>query len=342
MTSSLLFLICLTGISFLYLISHTKDLTDQFESNTEFLKHLKLSNLKIKNLDEVSQRYKIYKENFKFVDEINKKHEKTYFGLNEFALHTWDEFKNTMSLEIVESKKNKEPTQEFLHKKHLEEIHSEMFETNDNYPFQDWRNVYDITPVRNQGNTCSSGHAFAVAGVMESFSQFYYKQTTMLSPQQILDCSKAFGNYGCKGGFAENGMEFVKRNGITRESDYPYYEKDGNCDNFVTSFVRLPNYGIAQGKDQIIKSIDIQPLIVGFSMEHKMMFYKGGIYESCDYQADINHFGVAVGYSLNPKMSHFVIIKNSFGNTWGDHGYLYLSFNACLVSSNNHNIYIRN
>lgn len=48
-----------------------------------------------------------------------------------------------------------------------------------------------------------------------------------LSAQELVDCDK--GNKGCRAGSIQLAYDYIKKNGIATEADYPYTEKDGKC-----------------------------------------------------------------------------------------------------------------
>lgn len=91
-----------------------------------------------------------------------------------------------------------------------------------------WADKGMVSGVKNQGS-CGSCWAFSATGTVESFYAISKSQKVLVSEQQLVDCSRSFGNYGCSGGWPSNALNYVKKNGLTTESKYPYTGRDGTC-----------------------------------------------------------------------------------------------------------------
>lgn len=80
----------------------------------------------------------------------------------------------------------------------------------------DWTDKGMVSPVKNQGQ-CGSCWAFSAVGVLESYALMNGK-TVNLAEQQLVDCSRKYGNQGCNGGFNYQGLAYVKDHGIASTS----------------------------------------------------------------------------------------------------------------------------
>ena len=68
------------------------------------------------------------------------------------------------------------------------------------------------------------------------------------------------------------------------------------------------------------------PLTVGISVSPSMQLYQSGIYDGpCG--SDINHTMLLVGYA-----PEYWILKNTWGTSWGEHGYIRIKRGLCGIS----------
>jgi cathepsin L len=212
----------------------------------------------------------------------------------------------------------------------------------------DWRSKNVVGSIKNQLN-CGCCYAFASAAVFESLYAIKMKSTTVteLSPQQIADCSSN-GNNGCNGGNFGPTVRYVLGQGgkIATIASYPYAGQKQTC---KTSGINQVNLGsiqyaaIPEGDEKTMADslLNYGPLFIGLDADSKLfMFYKSGILDitSCpNRRQDMDHALVAVGYGYDSVLKQsYWIIKNSWGEKWGENGYVRLikdKGNMCGIAS---------
>lgn len=69
--------------------------------------------------------------------------------------------------------------------------------------YVNWLKEGAVTYVKDQGY-CGSGYAFAAIGSLESVNKINGSPLVEYSPQQLIDCSFAYGNMGCEQGLSVN------------------------------------------------------------------------------------------------------------------------------------------
>ncbi|XP_048531194.1 cysteine proteinase 1-like [Triticum urartu] len=200
----------------------------------------------------------------------------------------------------------------------------------------DWRDQGAVGPVKNQGS-CGSCWSFSASGALEGANYLATGKMEVLSEQQLVDCDHECDpaepdscDAGCNGGLMTSAFSYLlKSGGLEREKDYPYTGKDGTC-KFEKSKIAasVQNFSVvAVDEEQIAANlVKYGPLAIGINAAY-MQTYIGGV--SCPYICGrhLDHGVLLVGYGASGfapsrfKEKPYWIIKNSWGENWGDKGY---------------------
>eukprot|EP00695_Tsukubamonas_globosa_P000414 TRINITY_DN130_c0_g1_i1.p1 TRINITY_DN130_c0_g1~~TRINITY_DN130_c0_g1_i1.p1 ORF type:complete len:350 (+),score=194.99 TRINITY_DN130_c0_g1_i1:52-1050(+) len=280
------------------------------------------------------KRFEIYKNNVKKIEALNvlSAGHATY-GENKFTDLSEDEFRAMYLSPITVSAES------------LDEMRETPALSGDLPTSFDWRTQGAVTPVKNQGQ-CGSCWSFSTTGAIEGAWFLSGKPLTSLSEQNLVDCSKncvtfeneEACNEGCNGGLPWAAYQYViENNGIDTEASYPYKGVDGTCSfNGNNVGARLSNWTAIAADPQAVKQALYSrgPVSVGLNAEW-LQFYFGGISNPwlCD-PAKIDHAVLIVGWGVKEGTTEeYWIVKNSWGESWGEKGYFRLHFGKCGIEN---------
>lgn len=118
------------------------------------------------------------------------------------------------------------------------------------------------------------------------------------------------------------------------EEDYPYkgLTREGCKANWAMDTVRINDFIDVPGMnpEQLARAIMKGPVATAIQADAMVfMQYAGGVItdESCYEAKEVNHAVLVVGYGEQNGMQYF-LVKNSWGDTWGDHGYVKIGFQS--------------
>jgi len=213
----------------------------------------------------------------------------------------------------------------------------------------DYSKLGVVTPVKDQGQ-CGSCWAFSATESVETAWAQAGHTLTSLAPQQIVDCDHR--DAGCNGGDTPTAYEYVlSAGGMEAENAYPYTAHDGTCKFDSADVVAKINdykWGITPCNTAATEKCDKQnetglwsvvqhtgPQSICVDAE-PWQTYRSGIFDSDRCKSEyvwLDHCVHLTGYGAEGNTKYW-LVKNSWGVTWGEKGYIRLVYgkNMCGVA----------
>jgi C1A family cysteine protease len=258
------------------------------------------------------------------IAQLNANSKSARFGFTQFSHMSKDEFKQKM----LGYKKGKSSIETPVEKKRG------IFEALDVHQMADinWVAAGKTTPIKNQ-EQCGSCWAFSATETVESANLIAGRGVPALSPQEIVDCDS--GEAGFNGGDPRQALEWIRSvGGQDTDSCYPYTAQNGACYmSRCSPALNINNvYGVAQSEPSIYQALRSAPLSICCDAE-PWQYYTGGILTAAQCGYSIDHAIQLVGY--NSGSGGYWIVRNSWGASWGESGYIYLQYgqNTCGITT---------
>ena len=133
----------------------------------------------------------------------------------------------------------------------------------------------------------------------------------------------------------DNAFKYIEAgNPLELEADYSYTAKNGRC-----SYDKSKGVGtVASHKDvqrmnsdQLKAALAIEPVSIAIEADKRIFqMYKSGVITSSECGKKLDHGVLAVGYGTDAGQD-YIIVKNSWGASWGDQGYIKIAPNQCGI-----------
>jgi len=248
-----------------------------------------------------------------------RKFEVFKFNLDNVANHetfspfmdmTTEEFQYRLTLNAADMPKTR-ATMERYSLKGLVEAPAEL----------DWRAKGVVNPIKNQGG-CGSCWAFSAIANIESQYAIHNSKLLNFSEQELVDCDNLDG--GCGGGWMDNAFKWFETNGVMTGNDYPYTGRGDQCKyDADRAIFKVKSYQDVSKNEVDIKNVVAENGPVSVAVDASaFQFYSGGILTAvdCNFRG-LNHGVAIVGYGAENGVD-FWIVRNSWGQGWGEEGYI--------------------
>lgn len=191
----------------------------------------------------------------------------------------------------------------------------------------DWRSKGAVTPVKNQGQ-CGSCWSFSTTGALEGAHFNATHKLVSLSESQFVNCDRTC--HGCEGGLMDLAFKYAETNPVMTEEAWPY---EPHSEPFSCYLKYRANKGVLTVKtfhdvsrdsaSQLQAALENGPVSVAIEADQSAFNqYTGGIISGTACGDKLDHGVLAVGWGTDATAGNFIIVKNSWGPSWGEKGFV--------------------
>merc|ERR1712241_12310 len=186
-----------------------------------------------------------------------------------------------------------------------------------------------VSPVKDQGK-CGSCVAFATMALVEICFKKEVGVFGDYSEQHFVDCAyDGINNNGCNGATLQGYAKWLKEKSpkLAHETTYPYKATQQTCPTTYKQFYQGVStsgaYWTESGDEATLKKLVAKhgAVVTGVAAAGPFSQYKGGIFAGCNSGQREDHAVTVVGYGTENGVDYW-LIKNSWGTSWGEKGYI--------------------